>query len=152
MKSKEILELYCCLRLVNLNLVKMHQNYITFALSTNKCRKQTTVCLHTGENERCEGRAIMHERRVLRAERVSEICMRSLRSPLRLHRERIKLTDCHDDFLCKRTRLNAKDTCNTKYVQIYFKYALVYFHIIISQVFLYLTSKKMYVKYQMFKK
>lgn len=74
--------------------------------------------MSVNENERCEGRAIIRERRAPRTERVFEICMRSLRSPLRLHQERIKLTDCHDDFLRKRAQLNAKNTCNTKYIYI----------------------------------
>jgi len=56
---------------------------------------QADYCLSANENER---RAIMRDRRALRVERISEICMRSLRSPLRLHREKIKLTDRHDDF------------------------------------------------------
>lgn len=79
------------------------------------------------ENERCEGRAIMHER-APRTERVFEICMRSLWSPLRLHQERIKLTDCHDDFLRKKAQLNAKNTCNTKkkiYMYIYYYYIII---------------------------
>lgn len=61
-------------------------------------------CLAANKNERCEGRAILRVNDVLRVLNIAlvKICMRSLRSPMRLHRESIKkLTDCHDDSLCK---------------------------------------------------
>lgn len=121
--SGEILELYCCLCFA-----KSDKNAPSCIANYIRDFDQQGYCLFVSENERCEGRAIMRVRRVPRAEHVFEICMRSLRSPLRLHRERIKLTDCHDDFL--RIQLNAKNTCNTKYI--YYSLLFYYYYIIIS--------------------
>jgi len=99
MKSKEIFELYYCLCFTYLNLIKMCRNHITdYICDSDQQMLRAGYCLFASENERCEGCTIVRERRVPRAEYNSEICMRSLRSPLRLYQERIRLTDCHDDF------------------------------------------------------
>jgi len=77
----------------------MCRNHITdYICDSDQQMLRAGYCLFASENERCEGCTIVRERRVPRAEYNSEICMRSLRSPLRLYQERIRLTDCHDDF------------------------------------------------------